>query len=116
MRHAAVALLISLIVPAIVLTTASTSALANPKPTGAGTGASAGDIGRAQSQMVTDDCALARKAGKTCVLDVPAEDVGGKVPTVDDVGVRILTFGKSGSLIRVRHDFIPEIVKTAEDL
>jgi hypothetical protein len=68
------------------------------------------------SRRVTDDCAVARRAGKICVLDVPAEDVDGTVPTVDDVAVRILTFGKAGSLIRVRRDFIPEIVKTAEDL
>jgi hypothetical protein len=30
--------------------------------------------------------------------------------------VRILTFGKAGSLIRVRRDFVPEIIKAAEDL
>lgn len=68
------------------------------------------------TKMVTDDCARARKAGKTCVLDVAAEDVGGTTPTAGEIGLRILTFGKAGSLIRVRHDFIPEIVKAAEDL
>jgi hypothetical protein len=95
---ATAALLISLIVSAV-----PGSVLADPRPTGA-------------SRMVTDDCALARRANKTCVLDVPAEDVDGKVPTVDDLAVRILTFGKAGSLIRVRRDFIPEIVKAADDL
>ena len=68
------------------------------------------------ARMVTDDCAIARRAHKTCVLDVPAEDVDGTLPTVDDLAVRILAFGKAGSLVRVRRDFIPEIVKTAEDL
>jgi hypothetical protein len=96
---ATAALLISLIVSASI----PGSVLAEPRPT---------DV----SRMVTDDCALARKAGKTCVLDVQAEDVDGKVPTVDDLAVRILTFGKAGSLIRVRRDFIPEIVKAADDL
>ena len=70
----------------------------------------------AVTRMVTDDCARARKAGKTCVLEVPAEDVGGTSPAAGDVGLRLLTFGKADSLIRVRHDFIPEIVKAAEDL
>jgi hypothetical protein len=64
----------------------------------------------------TDDCAIARRANKTCVLDVPAEDVDGTVPAVDDIAVRILSFGKAGSLIRIRRDFIPEVVKAAEDL
>jgi hypothetical protein len=91
----AAALLISLIVPA--------SVLADPRPT---------DVGR----MVTDDCALARKAGKTCVLEVPPEDIPGKVPTADEIAVRALRFDKPGSLIRVRRDFIPEIVKAGEDL
>ena len=71
-----------------------------------------GDVTR----MVTDDCARARKAGKTCVLDVPPEEVGGTTPTAGDTEFRILTFGKEASLIRVRRDFIPEIVKLAEDL
>jgi hypothetical protein len=68
------------------------------------------------SKMVTDDCARARKAGKTCVLDVAAEEVGGTAPTAGEIGLRLLTFGKADSLIRVRRDFIPEIVKAAEDL
>ena len=68
------------------------------------------------TKMVTEDCARARKAGKTCVLDVQAEEVGGSTPTAGDVGTRILIFGTATSLIRLRYDFIPEIVKTAEDL
>lgn len=94
MRSAAAVLVISLIVPA--------STLAEPRPDA--------------SRMVTDDCALARKAGKTCVLDVPAEDIGGRVATADELTVRILGFGKAPSLVRVRRDFIPQILKTAEDL
>ena len=89
----AAAVLISLIL--------SAPALADPKPS---------------DRMVTDDCALARKAGKTCVLEVQAEDIGGKVPTADEVAIRVLRFTRPGSLIRVRQDFIPEIVKAADDL
>jgi hypothetical protein len=67
-------------------------------------------------RMVTDDCALARKAGKTCVLEVPPEDVGGKTPTISDINVRVLPLHPSTSLIRLRRDFIVEIVKAGEDL
>jgi hypothetical protein len=79
----------------------SAPALADPKPS---------------DRMVTDDCALARKAGKTCVLEVPAEEIGGNAPTADEIAIRALQFLRSGSLIRVRQDFIPEIVKAADDL
>ena len=68
------------------------------------------------TKMVTDDCARARKAGKTCVLEVPPEDVGGQTPTAENVGVRAIRFRPETSLIRLRRDFIPEIVKTGEDL
>jgi hypothetical protein len=66
--------------------------------------------------MHSDDCAAARKAGKTCVLDIIPEDVDGKVPTNQDVTVNVMPFGKHGSLIHIRRDFLPEILKTAEDL
>jgi hypothetical protein len=62
------------------------------------------------------DCALARRAGKPCVLDLPAEEVTGDKASADDVATRILVFATERSLIRVRHDFLPEIVKAAEDL
>jgi len=62
------------------------------------------------------DCALARKAGRTCVLDLPPEDIAGKTPVPGEIELRILTLGSSGSLVRVRRDFIPEIVKAADDL
>ena len=71
---------------------------------------------RPAGAMVTDDCALARKAGKTCVLDVPAEAVDGRTPVADDVAVRLIRFGTARSLIRLRRDFVPEIVKAADDL
>jgi hypothetical protein len=87
-------------------------AAADPAARPASAAAAAVDV----HQMVTDDCARARQAGKTCVLEVGAEDVGGAVPTAGDTGIRVLTFRPGPSLIRLRHDFIPEILKTAEDL
>lgn len=62
------------------------------------------------------DCARARKAGKTCVLDLPAEEVTADKAGADDIATRLLVFATERSLIRVRHDFLPEIVKAAEDL
>jgi hypothetical protein len=44
------------------------------------------------------------------------EDVAGKAATPDDIGIRIITFGTAGSLVTIRRHFIPEILKTAEDL
>jgi hypothetical protein len=97
MRIAAFVLVIPL------MASASAPAFAEPRPA-------------EPARMVTDDCAIARRAGKACVLDIPAEDVDGTVPAVDDIAVRILSFGKAGSLIRIRRDFIPEVIKAAEDL
>ena len=53
---------------------------------------------------------------EACLLRFDPEDVAGKAPTLDDVGVRIITFGTAASLVSVRRHFIPEILKTAEDL
>ena len=67
-------------------------------------------------KMTTDDCARARKQGKTCVINIEGIDLEGKNPGA--TGERITTpgFGRSASLIRIRRDFIQEILKSAEDL
>jgi hypothetical protein len=66
--------------------------------------------------LVADDCARARQAGQTCVLDLPAEVLTGEHASADQLALRALIFGLEASLIHVRADFVPEIVKTAEDL
>lgn len=66
--------------------------------------------------MATDDCARARKAGKTCVLDIGEESIEGQVATGTGEGFTSLPWGTSGSLIRLRHDFITEILRSAEDI
>lgn len=66
--------------------------------------------------MATDDCARARKAGKTCVLSIEGESVEGTSPTAGDPSLGGITFGTHASLIRIRRDFILEILKSAEDL
>jgi hypothetical protein len=67
-------------------------------------------------QMKTDDCARARKQNKTCVLDMGTETIEGTGVKGDGERVDLLSFGKATSLIRIRRDFITEILKSAEDL
>jgi hypothetical protein len=68
------------------------------------------------SKMKSDDCARARKQNKTCVLDMGKEDIEGGAPTATGTSVGIIKFGTVASLIRIRKDFIVEILKSAEDL
>lgn len=69
------------------------------------------------TKMATDDCARARKQNKTCVIDMGKGDEieGGKV-TPSGIGVNVIKFSTHESLIRVRKDFIVEILKSAEDI
>jgi hypothetical protein len=67
-------------------------------------------------KMNTDDCARARKANKTCVLTIEDEKVDGKVPTAGESTISIPITGKHGSLIRIRRDFIVEILRSAENI
>lgn len=66
--------------------------------------------------MATDDCARARKAGKTCVLKIEDETIEGGVVTPGGIDGSFVTFGGHESLIRIRFDFIKEILRTAEDI
>jgi len=68
-------------------------------------------------QMHTDDCAKARAQHKTCVIDMgKGEDVGGNSPVANGIGTAVITFAPHPSLVRIRKDFIVEILKSAEDL
>ena len=68
------------------------------------------------SQIVTDDCARARKLGKDCIINIENEKIEGGTPSATGTSIEVIKYGNTGSLIRLRRDFIPEIVKTAEDL
>ncbi len=68
------------------------------------------------AKMASDDCARARKQNKTCVLDMGKEEVTGAAPTAGGSAIGIIGFGKASSLIRIRKDFIVEILKSAEDI
>lgn len=67
-------------------------------------------------KMATDDCARARAQNKTCVINIEGIDVEGQNPTGTGERITIPDFGTNGSLIRIRRDFIPEIIKSAQDL
>ena len=67
-------------------------------------------------QKHSDDCAAARKANKTCVLDMGKEELTADKPVASGIAVGVITTGKEPSLIHIRRDFIVEILKSAEDL
>jgi hypothetical protein len=68
------------------------------------------------TKMTKDDCAAARKANKTCVLSIEDEKIEGGRPSAGESTIVVQPFVDHSSLIRIRRDFIPEILKTAEDL
>lgn len=68
-----------------------------------------GDVER----MAHDDCSRARALGKTCVLTIGPEEVEGGVIRPEGEVLPVRPLGQMGSLIRLRRDFIPEILKSA---
>ena len=75
----------------------------------------AADTGDAK-KLAEGDCARARAANKTCVIDMGDEKIEGETPTSSGTKVDVIKFTQASSLIHLRRDFIPEIIKTAEDL
>jgi hypothetical protein len=68
------------------------------------------------AQGNADDCARARKLNKVCELTITGEDIEGGVSKPDGIGFSARGWAYMNSLIRIRRDFIPEIIKSAEDL
>lgn len=68
------------------------------------------------SKMKTDDCAQARKQNKTCVLSIEDETIEGDKPVAGETSILAVRYSQHASLIRIRRDFISEILKSAEDL
>ena len=69
------------------------------------------------TKMAKDDCARARAQNKTCVLTIDDGDAfEGNAPKGDGDMFSALDWIKAKSLIRIRRDFIQEIIKSAEDL
>jgi hypothetical protein len=67
-------------------------------------------------RMAHDDCSRARALGKTCVLSIGAEEIEGAALRPEGETLRVRPFIEAGSLIRLRRDFIPEILKTTAQL
>jgi hypothetical protein len=66
--------------------------------------------------MAASDCARARKLKQTCVLTIGAEDIEGGAVKPDGLDITARDRVKFGSLVRIRAHFIPEILKSANDL
>jgi hypothetical protein len=87
----------------LVLVAAASSALADP-------------AAKPVTALHTDDCARARAQHKTCEISVDGEELTSELPRDHGERFNALTYAKTGSLIRLRRDFIAQIVKTADDL
>jgi hypothetical protein len=58
----------------------------------------------------------AKGNGKVKVYDFSADSIEGDLVKPEGIGVNVADFSKHSSLIKIRQNFIPEIVKSAEDL
>ncbi len=67
-------------------------------------------------QKHSDDCAAARKANKTCVLNMGETAIDGNKPAGDGIGVGVIKIEKEPSLIHLRTDFIVEIIRSAKNI
>jgi len=100
-RVAALALLTALAAPPV---------LADPAP------ALSPEQRAAARRAEASECARARKAGKPCQLTIEPEQIGGDRVTPDGIDLRLRRFEPTGSMIRLRTEFIDQIVKSADAL
>jgi hypothetical protein len=71
---------------------------------------------KSAKQKHSDDCEAARKANRTCVLDMGKEELTGNKPVDSGVSVGVIKIEKEPSLIHLRTDFIVEIIRSADNL
>jgi len=97
--------------PALALLTALAAppALADPAPP-----APAPSLEHRRAEA--SECARARKAGRPCQLTIEPEQVGGDRVTPDGMDLRLRRFEPAGSMIRLRQEFIDQIVKSTDEL
>jgi hypothetical protein len=98
--------------PALALLTAlgGPPVLADPAP------APSPEHQRAATRAEASACARARKAGKPCQLTIEPEQVDGDRVTPDGIDLRLRRFEPTGSMIRLRREFLDQIVKSAGEL
>jgi hypothetical protein len=99
-------------VPALALLTALSASpvLADPAP------APVPEQRRSTTRAEASECARARKAGKPCQLTIEPEQVGGDRVTPDGFDLRLRRFEPTGSMIRLRREFLDQIVKSTDEL
>jgi len=68
------------------------------------------------SIAAADDKKAAAGAGKVKTYDFSGDTIEGDLVKPEGSTVDARDFAKHSSLIRIRKDFIPEIIKSAEDL
>ncbi len=94
-----------------------TTALADSPATGAKKPSkSIGYTSRDGTSIANDDCARARAASRPCELTIEGETIDGAAPSADGSRFAVPGWGSHSSLLRIRKDFLPEIIKSAEDL
>lgn len=76
----------------------------------------AAEPAKTAEQKHSDDCAAARKANRTCVLNMGETAIDGNKPAGDGIGVGVIKIEKEPSLLHLRTDFIVEIIRSAEDV
>jgi hypothetical protein len=74
------------------------------------------DAPKTAEQMQTDDCARARRLNKQCVLNMGDETIEAGVVKNEGERINLIDFGTQKSLIRIRREFIVEILKSADDV
>ena len=66
--------------------------------------------------MHTDDCARARAQNKKCLIEMEGTTIDGATPGSGGTTVVAPPTTKEPSMIKLRKDFIVEIIRSAEDL
>ncbi len=69
-----------------------------------------------RAQALADDKGGDKGGSKVKVYDFSGDDIQGDLIKPEGSTVDARDFAKHSSLIRIRKDFIPEIIKSAEDL
>jgi hypothetical protein len=73
-------------------------------------------LGILTTAALADDKKGGDKAGKVKVYDFSGDTIEGDLVKPEGSTVDARDFAKHSSLIKIRKDFIPEIIKSAEDL
>ena len=108
--------LLILTVATLSAATATTALADTATPSAKKSSKSAPYKSRDGATIAKDDCARARAAGRPCELTIEGETIDGAAPSADGSRFALAGWVKHGSLLRIRKDFLPEIIKSAEDL